>query len=298
MSSYLAFDSEPSGPIPSDPETSHPETEASLTAVVTTPSGTLNLRMNPNAGSQILERIPRSTRLPVLEKGVDWSRVVYLGTAGYVMNSFLTFDQSDSNLEKEPEAEQPEETRPEEDKQENERQQTAYVNTQSGSLNLRRQPGLNSTVLAAIPRNASVNVTAYGSEWCAVQYGGYQGYVMTQYLRFDEAEISAPKTEETPVKETPSEIEQSEETKESYITIGGIVLDVTLEAPPSAMFAAANTNTALYTMCAENGEKMKDIPAGEEVEILLVGEMWCRVAYLNEQGYCPTGNLDVRESNE
>ena len=222
MSSYLAFDSEPSGPIPSDPETSHPETEASLTAVVTTPSGTLNLRMNPNAGSQILERIPRSTRLPVLEKGVDWSRVVYLGTAGYVMNSFLTFDQSDSNLEKEPEAEQPEETRPEEDKQENERQQTAYVNTQSGSLNLRRQPGLNSTVLAAIPRNASVNVTAYGSEWCAVQYGGYQGYVMTQYLRFDEAEISAPKTEETPVKETPSEIEQSEETKESYNIINNI----------------------------------------------------------------------------
>lgn len=364
MSCYLAFPSDSTSN-----DASGPETGGSCTAVVVTPSGTLNLRALPRTGSQILDRIPPNTVLNVLERGAEWSMVEYLGTRGYVMSVFLSFN---------PAAQSPAETPPEENKVPSSLQ-TAYVNTQSGSLNLRRQPGLDSGVLTTIPRNALVTVTAYGDQWCSVRYGAYEGYVMTGYLRFEDQSAGAPgesaKPEEVPqMPETaktpayvntpsgalnlrseangnaqivttipqyaqvwlleqgtewskitygdttgfvmtrflsdekpaspdegtsaspPSETspEASEKPREPYATVGGMVLDVTLEAPSTAMYALAKNDTQLYAMCSENAEVHLMVPAGEEVEILLLGELWCRVAYQNEQGYCPRSYLDVR----
>ena len=62
---------------------------------------------------------------------------------------------------------------------------TAYVQTASGSLNLREQPGSAYRVLRTIPRGSAVTVLSYGDPWCQVTYGGTEGYVMTSFLRFD-----------------------------------------------------------------------------------------------------------------
>lgn len=355
MTCYLAFPTRPGN----ENETSQPET-GMLTAVVVTPGGTLNLRALPHAGSRILKRIPAYTVLPVLERGAAWCQVNYLGTAGYVMSSFLSF---------EPVSSQP--SLPEKEQEQPSVSEKAYVSTQSGSLNLRRQPSLNSGVITAIPQHASVTVTAYGQEWCAVRYGMHEGFVLTRYLRFDGMSETKPETESKPEEpgepvkamyvrtdggslnlrseasgnaqivttipqhtqvtvlesgtewsriswnnavgyvmtrflkaEKPSEPEQEsstsspsepeEEPHDPYITIGGVVLDVTLEVPASAMFAVTSSDAILYSMCSENGEQLLTVPGGEEVEVLLVGDLWCRVAYQNEQGYCPKQKLNVR----
>ena len=55
---------------------------------------------------------------------------------------------------------------------------------------------------------------------------------------------------------------------------------------------------ALYEMCDENSQKMLDIPANAEVDMLLTGDVWCCISYQGQQGYCPTEQLDVRKSNE
>ena len=52
---------------------------------------------------------------------------------------------------------------------------TAYVQTESGSLNLREQPGSAYRVLRTIPRGSAVTVLSYGDPWCQVTYGGTEG---------------------------------------------------------------------------------------------------------------------------
>ena len=70
---------------------------------------------------------------------------------------------------------------------------------------------------------------------------------------------------------------------------------MTLELPSSALFAAVKESTAVYPMCREDGNPLGEIPAGEEVEILLIGDNWCKVDYQNGQGYCLTKKLSVNE---
>lgn len=70
--------------------------DGTLYAVVTTPSGTLNLRAVPSRNAQVLCTIDPYTRLPVLEKGASWSKVNYGGVIGYVMNEFLVFEAESS----------------------------------------------------------------------------------------------------------------------------------------------------------------------------------------------------------
>lgn len=57
-----------------------------------------------------------------------------------------------------------------------------YVNTASGSLNMRKTASKNGSLIAQIPRGASVAIIEKGTDWCKVTYNGETGYVMTQYL--------------------------------------------------------------------------------------------------------------------
>ena len=63
----------------------------------------------------------------------------------------------------------------------------AQVVTPGGSLNLREYAGGSARVLTTVPQYAFLTVTAKGDTWCAVNYGGVSGYVMTSFLRFDGA---------------------------------------------------------------------------------------------------------------
>ena len=49
--------------------------------------------------------------------------------------------------------------------------QTAYVNTASGSLNLRQAPSSSARVITAIPRGTAIVVTAYDAAWATIAAG-------------------------------------------------------------------------------------------------------------------------------
>ena len=135
------------------------------TATVTTSSGSLNLRESASLYSRVIRTIPRGATVDVLSRDTSWSRVRYAGSEGYVLNQYLTFQTSPTPTP-------------------GTGTSMARVTTASGSLNLREYASTSARVLVRIPQYAYVTVYSRGTTWCYVSYGGYAGYVMTEFLTF------------------------------------------------------------------------------------------------------------------
>lgn len=304
MSEFLTFANEQQQPAaPSQGE---------MRATVVTPSGSLNLREMPRAGSRILTRVPPYEVLSVQERGAEWCAVTYAGYSGYVMTSFLRFEEPTVTPAPEPvetEAPGPEPTEMEEPTPlptetatptpepvetpapviEDE-PDVAYVNTASGSLNLRQQPSKNSRVLRTIPRGADVTVLAYGEPWCAVSYLGTEGYVMTSFLRFE--------TSQTPATETPPPAET--EAPVQTVTPVQTVAPVQTEEPaPSredpGWVSTASGSLNLREAPVKNARALAQIPRLARVTILERGSEWSHVRYQGIEGFAMTRYLTVGE---
>ena len=137
---------------------------------------------------------------------------------------------------------------------------TAWVNTQSGSLNLRSAPNAGAKVLCGIPQYETVPVYDRGDTWCKTAYGGQEGYVMTRYLSFTER-IEIPAA-------TP-----------------------TAAAPQSTVSARVTTEKGSLNLRAQPKSSAKvllTIPQYDHVLVLDQGKEWCRVVYEGIEGYAMT----------
>ncbi len=294
MTSFLSFEND---------EDQHAESAGGeMLATVATPSGSLNLREQPRTGSRILTRVPPYAQVQVHQHGADWCHVSYQEYTGYVMTVFLSFDGPEETPAPEPTS-QPE-TQPGEGDEEPvstpdateeptpeptleptpgptpepvEQPATAWVNTASGSLNLRQQPDGGSRVLTTIPRGASISVLAYGDEWCAVRYRDTEGYVMTRFLRFETQPVPAPNepTEEAPVPIPAEEMESSQGTAAWVSTDSG---SLNLRETPT-----------------RKGQVLTEIPRHAKVELLEKGTEWSHVRYGDITGFAMTRYLTLNE---
>lgn len=59
----------------------------------------LNFRSTPSQNNNIIGQIPSGTVLSLVSKGNDWCEVVFNGSRGYVMTSFLKFDAKETPAE-------------------------------------------------------------------------------------------------------------------------------------------------------------------------------------------------------
>lgn len=84
----------PSTPAEQSPAVpSQPQTPVGQAVVTTSRGRYLNFRSAPATGQNIIGQILSGTRLNVLSKSDDWCQVQFDGKTGYVMTSFLQFDQ-------------------------------------------------------------------------------------------------------------------------------------------------------------------------------------------------------------
>lgn len=270
MNAYLTFlDGKPDG---SEGET----------AVVTTASGSLNMRLEPSREAGVLARIPQYATVNVQKRGADWCCVSYNGMLGYVMTSFLTFDDS-----KPPETENIGDESVTPPIQPPEQQiEAAYVDTPSGSLNLREQAGESYRVLMTIPRGAAVQVLLRGGKWCQVQYDGCMGYVMTKFLRFE-----TPASTEPPAETEPPHVEEPSEGEETPPS------EDTAPDEESAVTAWVLTDSgSLNLRNAPNGsEILANIPRLAALKLLEEGNTWSLVSYNGLRGYVMTRFLTVND---
>ena len=138
---------------------------------MTTPSGSLNLRLSPGSSARILRTIPQNDMVSVLDRGAEWCRVAYNGTTGYVMTRYLTFSGGYASAAENPILLTPLDP-----------PVPARIMSTAGSLNLRDGCSTGANILMEMPKYDMLLVTAISESWCAVNYEGVSGYCMTQYL--------------------------------------------------------------------------------------------------------------------
>ncbi len=274
-----------------------PEISAGTTAVVTTASGSLNLRTEPSLSGGVIARIPQYATINVQQRGDSWCYVVYNDTIGYVMTSYLTFD-GDS-------VQPPSDGASEPDSGDNSTNtgsdgaggtMTAYVQTESGSLNLREQPGSAYRVLRTIPRGTAVTVLSYGDPWCQVIYGGVEGYVMTSFLRFDNPP-SLPQEPETDEGQDGTDAPETDgETSQPDTPTPAPLQDMPDES--TAVTAWVNTvSGGLNLRYSPDGSSqiILTIPRLAAVKLLVEGNEWSYVSYNGKYGYVMTSYLTTTQ---
>ena len=243
-----------------------PTFSAGETAYVTTSGGSLNLRQWAGSTAKVLTVIPNGTPLTVLSRGSTWCAVTYNGIAGYVMTSFLRFPAASATAT--PTAAPVVTSVPDGGN-------TAYVTTSGGSLNLRAAAQSNAKVLTTIPNGTLLTVTARGVSWCAVNYRGYAGYVMTSFLTF----TGTPQPTVTPTL-VPASTPTSAPTRQPD-TPGGTTALVTTSGGTLNLRAAASTTAKVMT----------SIPNATQVSVLSRGEEWSWIVYNGLTGYVMTRYL-------
>lgn len=286
-------------------------------ATVATQSGTLNLRARPSLGSTVMMQIPRHAQVSVLQELDGWCRIIYAGTEGYVMRSYLSYDgQTDT-----------------------ESGQQATVVTPSGTLNLRQSPATTAPVLAMIAPGTTVTVMTTGSEWCKIRYGSYQGYVMTKFLRLAGEGTTGGVAEGSSIqvktgngglnlRETASASARvllvipdgtvltclqygSTWTQVRYGTNTGYVMTKFLTTEITSNGGSASTpdsgaDTAqvktgngglnLRETASAQARVLLSIPDGASVTLLDQGSEWCKIRYQGTTGYVMTRYLSIGQS--
>ncbi|MGN1019739.1 MAG: SH3 domain-containing protein [Aristaeellaceae bacterium] len=236
MASFIAYGgSQPS----TQPDTSDPSPslgQGEVEAIVHTVSTSLNLRAQPSTQSAILASLPRGESIVVTNRGSEWSAVRYGSVSGYVMTTYLRFPADEEDAGDTPIG-------------------YATVATRSGTLNLRRQPSLGSTVIMQIPKGQRVSILQRLDGWCKVTYAGINGYVMTTYLAMD-----------------------GSDTPESSLT--GIVT-----TPSGTLNLRETPSTTARVLTA--------IPPGTTVSILTQGSEWSKITYNGYTGYVMTRFLTI-----
>ena len=252
---------------------------ATLTARVSTPSGSLNLRNGPSSSARVVSTIPYGDMMIVVSRGSTWCSVIYNGMAGYVMTKYLSFvsqAQPVYNVTQAPAAT----PQPTYEPMYSANAQ-AMVTTTGGSLNLRETPDEKGRIIATVPYGAWVTVSARGSAWCRITYNGLTGYVMSRYLSFG---VSSPTATSYSYYAYPTQAPVS-----TFVPISTYVPSVSYSQ--SAWVSTPSGSLNLRESPDSGARVIGTIPYGTQISVLSRGVTWCLAVYNGMQGYVMTSFL-------
>lgn len=144
-----------------------------------------------------------------------------------------------------------------------------YINTDVDPLAMRNEPDLyDSEVLTYIPRGEKVMLYGTVGDWSHVQYGDYVGYCATDYLSWRKPTEYAP--DDTPL----------------YDPTLTTVTDWNAIINPRT-----GQSLALRKWCSMEAPVLTNVPSGNTVKLLATGEIWCKITFEGENGYCLIDDL-------
>lgn len=133
-------------------------------AIVTAPGGKLTLREEMTTKSKALVSIPSGRAVLLLAKGEVFSLVRFEDKEGYVLTAHLEEVPAGQLLG----------------------QYTQVVSLtaeREANVRLRAQPKKNATVYTTVKSGNSVVVLGIENDWAQVEYEGFHGYMMAEYLK-------------------------------------------------------------------------------------------------------------------
>lgn len=216
------------------------------------PSQPAKLLATPSMSATVIYRIAHGTQVTVLTNDGSWCQVEVAGVKGYLLTSQLDFSAEGTEIP----PEQPDDQR-----------QTAIVNPDNDTLNLRQGPATSYAVIADIPKGTEITVTSYGDTWCLVKWGSLSGYVMTKYLRFTEDE-----TPTTPPVDQPTDEPTTPPSNTAWVNT--LVDYINLRETPST-----------------GGTIITTIPGGDELTVLETASGWSFVEHGTASGWVLSHNL-------
>lgn len=293
MTEFITFIQLTAAPTQAPAQPPHPTQvpiQSANTAVVTTEQGSLNLRAIPDG--RVLRTIPQYATVAVLTKGTSWTQVSYMGTTGYVMTKFLTFNASVPSPTASVVVTPTPSVTPDTGTN-GEIACYAIVMTPKGSLNLRKYADADAKVLCTIPQYTQIPVHQKGSVWSKVSYQGETGYVMSSFLSFSQ---SGNQPANTPQPSLPSQPEQTQEPSPTQSPVptqapqqNTNIIDPTLRKLNTVQLAQVQSDGTYLNLrqyCSTDSAVLKEIPQGTYVVITQVGQEWCEVIHEDKIGYC------------
>ncbi len=151
--------------------------EFSASSTVTTEGGNLNVRQKASVSSEVIATLPNKKTVAVYGKSGDWYKVEYKkGKYGYCHGDYLTPKKNSYR---------------------------AYVNTENGSLNVRKGRGTTYEVKDKLSDGTRVTVISEGSTFHKIIYNGTKtGYAAKAYLEkaplsYKKISLSVPSYKQT-----------------------------------------------------------------------------------------------------
>ncbi len=123
----------------------------------------LNVRKGPSTSYSVVTTLSDGTKVTVKSTEDGWSKITTGNTTGYVSSKYLTS------------------SKPSADNDSNETSTTKYVESNI-SLNVRKGPGTNYSVLTTLSGGTKVTVKSTEDGWSKITTGNTTGYVSSKYL--------------------------------------------------------------------------------------------------------------------
>ena len=138
----------------------------------------LRLRATASEKGKVLDAYPRGTKVTILKKGDDWTKVEVHGKEGYMKTSYLAYSKdSDSDDD----SKDSKDSGKEKKKSSISSGSTAYV-MKGVRLNLRESANSSSEILGCFRGGTKVTVLKKGGFWSKVEVDGLTGYMANEYL--------------------------------------------------------------------------------------------------------------------
>lgn len=267
---------------PEPTPTPAPQKELRAVVELSSSSQTLNLRETPSLDSRVLARLPHGMVLEVEERYQTWSRVNATGLVGYVLNSYVRFEEYVPAPQTTPTPEAPlnPEATPDPEATPAPEQTPQPTNTPvttelvarialsgpGSKLNLRASAGTWADVLTRIPHGAYVHVESYDPAWSQVRYEGWTGYVSSQYLVLEERPVQTPEQTDSP-ESTPAPTQSPEEWM------------------PSEVVVSVSSSLNMRSTPSTRGKIVARLYDGERLTVVGQGTGWYQVRYGSVEGW-------------
>lgn len=226
----------------------------------------LNMRSGEGLKYSVVETIPANTKVEVFGMSYEgWYHIKYNGDYGYCWYRWLDFEGDASN-----------------DVHDG---NTTYMYP-TANVRMRSEPNTNCGVLAVVPKDTPVAVTAKHNGWFTVEYNGVTGYIFGKYLGFTQGGYTVSDDQQN----TAGKNVMNKNNDDPGDTAGKNTMNQSNEkSTMNQLHASVNLNVRSQP----NGTSsiIGSFKKGETVTLLADEGDWVEVMYGDTIGYCASRYL-------